>query len=183
VPETAYTPNHGTITVGLYEPELGRLPVLAADQTVLGDGVTVGTVALEPKPSPLPNPLQANFGNEIELVGYEMGPRALRSGETFTVTLYWRPQGDTQWDYSVFAQVIDPSWQVWGSQDGAGPDWSAGSVVQDVRTITLLPDTPPGSYPVQVGLYHSETGRLPVLASDGHHIDERVLVGPIRVLD
>ena len=43
------------------------------------------------------------------------------------------------------------------------------------------PETPPGSYPLQVGLFHSEIGRLPVIAEDGHYLEERVLLGPISV--
>jgi hypothetical protein len=141
----------------------------------------VGTVAIEPRPGPWPNVQQANFGDEVTLVGYTLEPRALNAGETFTLTLYWQAQRQPQHDYLVFAQVIDPAYQVWGSRDGAGPAWSSGEVVEDVRRITLLPDTPPGSYPVQVGLFHGETGRLPVIAPGGHYLDERVLLGPVRV--
>ena len=56
-----------------------------------------------------------------------------------------------------------------------------GEVVQDVRRITTLPETPPGSYPVQVGLFYEGSGRLPVVAPDGRPLDERVLLGPVRV--
>ena len=120
--------------------------------------------------------------DEVVLVGYTLAPRSLAAGETFTLTLYWQPSRP-QYDYAVFAQVIDSAWDVWGSQDGAGPGWSSDQVVQDVRRITVLPDTPPGSYSVQVGLFHSETGRLPVVAPEGHHVDDRVLLGPVRVHD
>jgi hypothetical protein len=181
LPESAYAPNRATIRVGLYEPTLGRLPLLGPRGESLGDGINVGEISVSPRPGPLPNPQQANFGNEIELVGYTLEPRALSPGGTFTLTLYWQPLGHPKQDYSVFAQVIDPAWRVWGSQDGAGPDWSAGGVTRDVRRITLLPDTPEGSYPVQVGLFHGETGRLPVIAPEGHYIDDRVLLGPVRV--
>jgi 4-amino-4-deoxy-L-arabinose transferase-like glycosyltransferase len=184
LPETAYAPNRTTVHVGLYEPTLGRLPAFGPAQEPLGDGIAVGAVTLTPRPGPWPNAQQANLGDEIALVGYSLEPRVLAAGETFTLTLYWQPrQGGRQprHDYAVFAQVIDPTWQVWGSQDGAGPGWSPGQVVQDVRRITLRPDTPPGSYPVQVGLFHAETGRLPVLAPQGHYLDERVLLGPVRV--
>jgi hypothetical protein len=183
LPETTYTPNHATVRVGLYEPSLGRLPALDSNGEPLGDGMTVGKVTLEPRPGPWPNAQQTNFGDEIALVGYTMAPRSLSAGETFTLTLYWQPSHQPQHDYLVFAQVIDPDWQVWGSRDGAGPAWSPGQVVQDVRRITLIPETPPGSYPVQVGLFHGETGRLPVIAPQGHYLDERVLLGPVRVYE
>jgi hypothetical protein len=124
--------------------------------------------------------MHANFGDEVTLVGYTMAPRSLKAGETFTLTLYWHPS-QPQNDHAVFAQVLDSEWNVWGSHDGAGPGWSSDQIVQDVRHISVLPDTPAGSYPVQVGLFHQETGRLPVIAPEGHYIDDRVLLGPVRV--
>jgi hypothetical protein len=180
LPETTYAPNQATVRVGLYEPTLGRLPVTGSNQEPLGDGITAGMVTVGSRPSPWPNPLQANFSDEIALVGYTLEPRSLAAGETFTLTLYWQPT-HPQHDYAVFAQVIDSAWNVWGSLDGAGPGWSTDQVVQDVRRITLLPDTPPGSYQVQVGLFYREARRLPVIAPDRHYIDERLLLGPVRV--
>jgi hypothetical protein len=167
IPATAYAPNEAIVRVGLYEPGAERLTVYAPNHEPLGDGLVVGEVSLEPQPGPWPNALDANFADEITLVGYTLEPRSEGA----------RPRHD----YLVFAQVIDPDWHVWGSRDGAGPGWVPGQVVRDVRRITLLPETPPGSYPLQVGLFHGETGRLPVLAPQGHYIDERVLLGPVRV--
>jgi hypothetical protein len=183
LPATAYAPDQAAVRLGLYEPTVGRLPVVDRAGQALGDGITVGAVAVAERPGPWPNPQQANFGDEVTLVGYALEPRALAAGESFTLTLYWQPRADRplEHDYRVFAQVIDAEWRVWGSRDGAGPGWSPGQVVQDVRRITLLPDTPPGSYPLQVGLFHAGTGRLPVLAPEGHYLDERVLLGPLRV--
>jgi hypothetical protein len=144
--------------------------------------MVAGAVAVAPRSGDWPNPQTSNFGDEIDLVGYKLEPRSLAAGETFTLTLYWQPHsGAPQFDYSVFAQVIDSEWNVWGSRDGAGPGWSSGEVVEDIRRITLLPDTPVGTYPIQVGLFHSETGRLPVVAPQGHYIDERTLLGPVGV--
>jgi hypothetical protein len=182
VPETAYAPNQAIVRVGLYEPTSGRLSVLGPGLEPLGDGVEAGTFAVDPLPGPWPNVQQSNFGDEVMLVGYTLEPRSLAAGETFTLTLFWQPT-DPDYDYGVFAQVIDPAWNVWGSKDGAWLDWSSDQVIRDVRRITLLPGTPSGSYPVQVGLVHGETGRLPVIAPQGHHIDERVLLGPVRVTE
>jgi hypothetical protein len=53
--------------------------------------------------------------------------------------------------------VLDSEYHVWGSRDGGGVTWTPGSVVTETRQITLLPETPAGSYPLQVGLFHSET--------------------------
>ena len=182
LPETAYAPNRASVYVGLYDAVLGRLPVRGPDQETGDDSMRVGEIVIDPRPGPWPNPQQANLGDEITLVGYEMAPRVLAAGETLTLTLYWQPTRLPQHDYLGFAQVIDPDWNVWGSGDGLGPGWTLGQVVKDVRHITLIPNTPPGTYPIQVGLFHGETGRLPVIAPEGHYIDDRVLLGPVRVL-
>ncbi len=180
MPVTAYAPNQAVVRVGLDEPGTGRLPVTGPESEPLGDSVEVNAVAVDPNPGPWPNTQASNFGDQITLVGYSLEPRSLSAGESFTLTLFWQPV-EPKRDYAVFAQVIDSSWNVWGSKDGGGLDWESDQVVRDVRRVTLLPNTPPGSYPLQVGLFHKETGRLPVIAAQGHYIDERVLLGPVRV--
>lgn len=181
VPASTYTPNRATVRLGLYEQEWGRLPLIVG-QTVLPDqSLEAGAVEIAALPSDWPNGQFANFAGEIAFVGYTLEPRSLVGGETFTATLYWQVLTEPRHDYAIFAQVLDAEYRVWGSYDGGGVAWTPGGVVTVTRQITLLPDTPPGSYPLQVGLFQSETGRLPVVAEDGHYLDERVLLGPISV--
>ncbi len=181
VPESTYTPNRATVRLGLYEQEWGRLPLLVGETAFPDQGLEAGTVEIAALPGEWPNAHFANFANEIAFVGYTLEPRSLAGGETLTATLYWQVLAEPRHDYAIFAQVLDADYRVWGSHDGGGVAWTPGSVVTVTRQITLLPDTPPGSYPLQVGLFHSETGRLPVVAPDGHYLDERVLLGPIAV--
>lgn len=181
VSETVYAPNHVTVHLGLYEPTWGRVPPTKADPFETKDeGLVAGSVNVAAPAGPRPNAMRANFGGEVTLVGYTLTPRVMRAGETFTLTLHWETQQPPAHDYAVFAQVIGEEFRVWGSRDGDGPGWTKGKVITEVRCITLVPETPPGSYPVQVGLF-SERGRVPVVAPDGHYLDERVLLGPIRV--
>jgi hypothetical protein len=178
---TAYTPNAARVRVGLYEPEQGRLPVYQPGYAeAIGDGIEIGMVTVPPVAGRWPNAQYTNFGDEIALVGYTLEPRKLSPGETFSLTLYWQPL-EPHHPYGVFAQVLDADYKVWGSMDSGGPSWEVGGVITETRRITLLPDTPQGSYPVQVGLQHSAIGRLPVIAQDGQHVDSRVLLGSIQV--
>ncbi len=181
VPETTYTPNRATVRVGLYEQEWGRLPLRVGETIFPDQGLEAGAVEIAALPGDRPNAHFANFANEIAFMGYTLEPRRLTGGETFTATLYWQVLAEPRHDYAIFAQVLDTEYRVWGSRDGSGVVWTPGGVVTVTRQITLLPDTPPGSYPLQVGLFHAETGRLPVVAPDGHYLDERVLLGPIAV--
>ncbi|MBN2394118.1 MAG: glycosyltransferase family 39 protein [Anaerolineae bacterium] len=181
VPESAYTPNRATVRLGLYEPEWGRLPLLVNGTILPDQGLEAGEVEIAALPRAWPNAQFANFAGEIAFVGYTLRPRNLSAGETLTVTLYWQVLTEPRYNYAIFAQVLDAEYHVWGSYDGGGVTWTPGETVTVTRPITLLPETPPGSYPLQVGLFHSETGRLPVIAEDGHYLEERVLLGPISV--
>ncbi len=181
VPESTYAPNRATVRLGLYEQEWGRLPLIVGETVFPDQGLDAGAVEIAALPGDWPNGQFANFANEIAFVGYTLEPRGLAGGETLTATLYWQVLAEPRHDYAIFAQVLDAGYNVWGSHDGGGITWTPGSVVTVTRQITLLPNTPPGSYPVQVGLFHAETGRLSVVAPDGHYLDERVLLGPIAV--
>ncbi|MGC9347487.1 MAG: hypothetical protein ACP5JG_05035 [Anaerolineae bacterium] len=183
LPESLYSPNHLVARIGLYEPSLGRLPITVdGDPSPLIDTLTVGEIGVLASEGPWPNALDANFADRAALVGYTVTPRVVAPGGATTLTLYWQALdiqvGD---DVQVFAQVLDEAYNVWGSRDGGHPDWTNG-VISETREITLIPETPPGSYPIQVGLFSPE-GRLPVVAPDGHYLDERVLLGPIRVTE
>jgi len=181
VPESTYTPNRATVYLGLYEPEWGRLPLIVGGTVLPDQSLEAGVVEITALPGDWPNAQFANFAGEIAFVGYTLEPRTLAGGETLTATLYWHVLAEPRYDYAIFAQVLDAEYRVWGSHDGGGVTWTPGAVVTVTRHITLLPETPPGSYPLQVGLFHSETGRLPVIAEDGHYLEERVLLGPIAV--
>jgi len=179
VPESVYNPNIVTVQFGLYNTE-GRFAVYQVDSSKLlpeGAGGIVEIIALEGR---WPNPLDVNFDNQIQLAGYTIEPRHLNAGETLTLTLYWNTLRDLDADYAVFAQVLDQNWQVWGSKDGGNPGWITGIVVKETRMITLIPETPSGTYPIQVGVF-DRFGRLPIITPDGRHLDDRVLLGPIRV--
>ncbi len=180
--ESVYAPNRVSVRLGLYEAEWGRLPLIQNGVAASPDqSLDVGAVDIVARPGAWPNAQFASFADEIAFVGYTLEPRVLHAGETLTATLYWKVIGEPRYPYAIFAQVLDSEYHVWGSRDGGGVTWTPGSVVTETRQITLLPETPAGSYPLQVGLFHSETGRLPVVADDGRHLDERVLLGPISV--
>lgn len=179
--ESVYAPNRVRVRLGLYEAEWGRLPLIQNGVAAAPDqSLPCGEVAIAPRPGAWPNPQFANFADEIALVGYTLEPRVLHAGETLTATLYWQVTGEPRYPYVLFAQVLDAEYHVWGSRDAA-VTWTPGRIVTETRPITLLPETPAGSYPLQVGLFHPDTGRLPVVAGDGRHLDERVLLGPIAV--
>jgi len=184
VPETAYAPDAGYIQVGLYLPDGPRLT--APDGR---DALRLAAVEILPHDSEFPNPLDANFDGKAALVGYALDRRAVRPGETIRLTLYWRALSKMERSYGVFAHVLGDENQVWAWNDGWPIEgnaptfsWEPGQIVEDVRDLRVGETTPPGFYDIEVGL-HSDEGRLPILAEDGHRMGDRVLLSKIRVME
>jgi hypothetical protein len=134
----------------------------------------------------LPNPshsLQANFDNQIQLLGYSdpqisttRPPTADRRPPELSITLYWQAM-TTPTTLTRFVQFIGPDGQVYGQNDSA-PDqgnypthlWQPGEVVAETVTLPLPSDRPVGDYTLHIGLYHPDTrARLP-LVSGGDHV-------------
>jgi 4-amino-4-deoxy-L-arabinose transferase-like glycosyltransferase len=187
IPGTAYAPDDLRLEVGLYD-----LPSGARAHTAAGaDSLRLDTVAIAARPGPIPNPLSVNFGDKIELAGYALDRRAAAPGETLRLTLYWRGRAPMDKNYTVFAHILGEHDALWGQKDswplnGAAPTsaWQVGALLEDPYDITVKPDAPPGVYPIEVGIYLSESPtfeRLRVLAPDGRVVDDRVLLSKVRV--
>jgi hypothetical protein len=167
VPETAVAPARLSLKMGFYDRRTWeRMPV--AGQADSLRYVSFGELALRPRPGPYPNPVSYRFGDRIELVGYEMAPRRVRPGEAVVLTLYWRSLGPTEHDYTVFTHILEPPQTIWGQEDRPPTpptsQWRAGEVYRETYTLRVKPETPPGFYEVEIGLYRPDTGerlRLP----------------------
>ncbi len=168
--------------VGLYHPaSLQRLPVMAADGSVLDDKVILGKfwVQRQPPPAPQQPVTPTQFGETIALVGLDPPVNPLRPGQTFTYNLYWQALAPITSNYTVFTHLLDAAGNLQAQQDqppqqGRYPTswWTPGEIVSDTYTLTLPPQLSPGAYTLRVGLYAPETGqRLPLKNQDGDFVD------------
>lgn len=134
-------------------------------------------------------PYPATFGNEIKLHGYNLTP--LNEPGQYQLDLIWQAQTEPGNDYTVFVHLLQDDgscnpclWQqdVMPQQNQYPTSrWLAEEVVTDSYQITLPPDTPPGSYQLEIGLYIAETGRrLQVVQPNGSESDA-VFLEPIIV--
>ncbi len=190
----------------LPEPPLQRSGVWATLRRWLGTepGVALDAVEVEarsigqpttPIPPPedlvLSNPLQATLGDRVRFLGYDLHTETVRPGGEVSFTLYWQGLRPMEFSFSVFTHLLGPSNQVVGQKDGVPQDgtypttlWEPGEVVADKYSFVVNADVPPGSYPLEIGMYRPETGvRLPVLDADGQPVpDDRILLKDITLL-
>jgi hypothetical protein len=191
VPPAANAPTTLSIEAGWYDLSTG-------ERMTLPDGsetYTVGTVELLPRESNLDvsNPVSINFDNQIELVGYDLSDLSPAAGEDVELTLYWRGLRDIDQDYVVFSHIIDPATStIYAASDAQPANWSAptstwqlGSIIEDTHMLTVNPDTPPGIYELEIGLYQQTPDgfpRLRIVTPDGGMANDYVYLTRVRVL-
>jgi hypothetical protein len=189
IPDGAYAPNKANLQVGLYEQDGSRLKAVDAQgQTVADNAAAIGSLKIDPRPGEYPNSMQVNFGNQVELLGYEMSARSILPGEAISVTLYWRATAPFTKNYSVFLNALRPTQSI-SAQDSSKPlrdtfstkNWAVGQVITDARVLRFPPTAKLGELDVEVGWFLPKVGRLNVLAEDGHVVDTRQLLSKMRV--
>lgn len=181
IPSTAYAPDTLTWEVGVYEFAGGRrLPTVAG-----GDNLRFGSLGLAGRSGDAPNPINVNLGNQLDLIGYALDRRSAAPNESIHLTLYWRARANMSIDYTVFTHVLQPPETIWAQHDKALPPtsgWSIGQVVSDTYMLTIKPETPPGVYEIEVGVYEPQHfERLRVITDDGRITENFVLLGKVRV--
>jgi hypothetical protein len=185
LPETAYAPAQVAVQIGLYAPEGYRLRLSDPAGDSLGDALPLAQVPLKPRPGALPNPQDANFNDELRLVGYEMAPRLAAAGEEVTVTLYWEPLAEARTDRQVQVWLLDETGAVVATANQAPPEALLREGAEGAisgRHVLSLAGLSAGVYRVELAVFAADSGRrLPLVAPDGHWIDERLLLPRVRV--
>jgi hypothetical protein len=135
-------------------------------------------------PPAIRHPLEANLGDQVMFLGYDLDTTSVRPDDTLHLTLYWQPLAEMDESYTVFTHLLDEDNRIWGQRDnmprgGTLPTicWVKGEIIVDEYDIPIQPDAPPGQYIVEVGMYQVETGqRLPIINQNGQTIDDRVVL-------
>lgn len=166
-----------------------RLPAYAPDGTRL-ELVLLDRIKVVPKTYPnveVPHRVDANLGDQITLLGYDLSGAhsfdpdqnevTICNSQPFTVTLYWEAQVSPPADYTVFVHVAASDGPPYAQADGQPRHgtyptsyWDVGEVVTDTHTLVVPSDLSPGraTYPLVAGMYLLETGeRLLWRAPDG----------------
>jgi hypothetical protein len=133
------------------------------------------------------HPLEAQFGEVARLSGYTLSDQQITTGEILSVRLYWLSQTETDVAYRAFIHLgRDP---VWGQHDDdpacrlPTTVWRAGQTAVGQFRVVPGPETPPGDYPLVVGLYHPTTGdRLPISDNDGQPVGDSLILTTVQVV-
>ncbi len=133
--------------------------------------------------------VEANLGNRVKLLGYDLDRETVRPGESLVLTLYWQATAPMEISYTVFTHIVDERGAIKAQKDGLPvegtrptPHWRSGEIVVDPYEIIVGPEVPPGRYGIDVGMYQWESGqRLEVMAPDGQILDNRVVLQEIQV--
>jgi hypothetical protein len=131
---------------------------------------------------------RADGGGQIQLLGYDLPRPRVRSGQDFSVVLYWRALMPLDANYQSFVHLARPLHILWGQQDHLNPGglptarWPLDRYVWDEYEIRVLPGTPPGEYLLNVGLYSmSGSYRLQRYDDDGHIVGDSMVVASVEV--
>ena len=187
----AETPVVLGLEAGLRRDEEPPFPFL------LPSGEVVETLFLDMVPlrSPQPastevsHPVGARLGGVLTLIGADLPSESVQAGQTLTVTLVWRAEGEIGTDYTVFLHLFDGQGALVAQTDappleGAYPTrwWAPGEVVRDSHVLSLPEGLPSGRYTLYVGLYEPATmARLPATDADGNPFANDVI--PLATLE
>jgi hypothetical protein len=140
-------------------------------------------------PPTVRHPLEANLGDRVKFLGYDLDALPARPGDTLRLILYWQAMAEMDESYTVFTHLLDKDNLIRGQKDslpvgGTLPTscWVKDEIIVDEYEIPIQPDAPPGQYVIEIGMYQLETGqRLPVIGQDGQIIGSRILLEEITI--
>ena len=164
-----------SLSLGQGDEEIGRLPI--------GDFQVEGWPRNFDPPQPQVE-IEATYGDQAKLVGFDAATDTLAPGDTLSARVYWQAESEFSEDYKVFFQLIGPDGLLHGQVDqipGSGQypttGWLPGEYITDDYAVALAQDAPSGDYQIAIGLYNANTGqRLPV-DSDNCQSDACLLPG------
>lgn len=158
-------------------------------------GSSQAVLIVENRPIPFETPnithkVEANFDNQIELLGYDLPTRHVKAGQGLPLVLYWRSLTRIRDDYTIFVQLLDAKLQRHGGYDRYPREnyntylWVPGEVVGDGFAVPVDADAPDGVYTIRLGLYQKENGQavsLPLIQAGQPLAETSVVIGPVKV--
>jgi hypothetical protein len=132
--------------------------------------------------------VKAQFGEVAMLSGFALTDQQVVAGEVLSVNLYWESVVETDTAYRAFVHLGENP--VWGQHDDdpacrlPTTVWRSGqTTVGQFRVMPSL-ETPPGNYPLVVGLYDPITSeRLYILDAYGQPAGDSLILTTVEVVE
>lgn len=148
------------------------LDVVDADGVARGASAIIGAVTVPKAEQPpsreelgISQPLEADFGGRIALLGYELGRAAVQPGDNLYLMLFWQALTDPGEDYSLTVTLVDKDGKAVSEERfsllvRAYPTsrWAAGEVWRGQYDFMVPIEAQPGRAWLQIGLA-DESGR------------------------
>jgi hypothetical protein len=134
--------------------------------------------------------VNANFNDELVLLGYDLPQRRVEAGGGIPLALYWQSLRRMSRSYIIFDRLLDERQKVWGGYDRLPREtypthlWVPTEIVSDGFAIPVDPATPDGVYSMVIGLYdEADPGArsLPLFQAGRSLEATSVSIGPIKV--
>jgi 4-amino-4-deoxy-L-arabinose transferase-like glycosyltransferase len=137
----------------------------------------------------IPVATEAQFGDSIRLLGYDLATDQSAAGDTLKLTLYWQAVTTPVDNYTVFNHIVGAEGQIVGQYDGPPTGeawltatWLPGEVIIDEREIPIEPTATNGRYALAIGLYTAGDGvRLPIQVNDVLQPQDQLILTEIEV--
>jgi hypothetical protein len=187
MPETAYAPDMAQVAIGLYNhSDWSRLPASSG-----GDHARFGQIEVRALEGDVPNPTSVNFDDKMALVGYDLDHRVVKPGEELALTMYWRGLKRMDYNYAISAQIVDDqetkiaedsNWPLEG--DAPTMLWEPGNLLEDLKTLAVSADAPPGIYTLRITVFKQQDGEfthLPIISDRGEMLSNHITLTRVRV--
>ncbi len=117
--------------------------------------------------------LDANFDDQLVLIGADLPGESVAAGAVVPITLYWREQNLPVRNYSTTLQVLDAQGRLVAQSDSQNPGglpasrWLPGQYARDAHLLWVPPGTLPGQYSLVAGVYQFRGAALNFLDAAG----------------
>jgi hypothetical protein len=166
-------------------PERAAVTVAELDATsIIENELAALRSAPVSAPGPITLTLPITFDNGLALVGYQVRGDRVKPGQTVEVLTYWQVTERITPPLTIFVHLLDRAGEIRGQHDGLGAAMTMlepGDVIIQRHPITVNAEAAPGTYRLQVGLYHPGSLKRFQAQPQGSSPVDRILLSTLEV--